>query len=937
MRVASRTVQGLGDSEGPRVTGKPLSALNRLEQLQRHRANIRRVARELNVDFSSGAPGRRNLVPQQGKAPDAAKVAPGVTDAASMRQGSSVSSSESAPAPATRPQGIVIPVIGIPSTSKATPLSSVSMRGTDGLHREAADAAAPSLLSETPEHEDRLQQSARSVEDEEEERPPTIGQDVFDALRHFDPQSASPAHDGVVQLSTTGIRGPALEQETHVASVLSSEGTLKLTGTESSLGPGFSPGRSPVSARHGLSMEEREAPSSTCQAHADKCVACACAFQTADSLFCRRCGHKREAASPTKATVPTAENVSTASLERSQGIQSGTAPTPEEKDMALGAILDRWQQQLANFQHAVETASMVPQSPLASAHDCLASMEESPLLGKDSDPEAFVRQIKRELGIDTGPLKSLGSLLSPTDSSDLLDVSMSEVLPATPALPTFTPARASQPEKQESRNVPGISPTSAVTDFSHAALPEGEASSSKPSPAPPAFTPASASQPEKQASRVVPGMSPTSAVTDFSHAALPEGEASSSKSSMLLVAADTGVAEGTGALVAGGSSEGGAISNPPPPDEALLIRLKALEAEVSRLKGEAATAAASGVQSCQESPRRPEEREKPPAGPADPAAADPAGLLNSLAFSLLSSANSSVFQFDGGHSGITPVPPLRLPSSAPAQAAASFPASTAHADVEPGRADRVEMEVQAALEEEKSFKDRVKEVLAQELQAIPTPLPKPCGIDAQVGTEDILIDAQVGTDELPAGEGPLIQEHSRVVVGKASEVSSGPLPARMASPSQKPSSQEPESFSTRFSGVSHAQGSRFAAGWRAGDCSSSIRPAVPSQSAAWAVPSPKTHSTAHAIPSHLQSWAGPCLRGAGWHAASQAAHAQHYKPSPVFSQQPQGPAMPAAPGRVLPVTSSSSSSPDSQQDDAMLMRAYEVYRRQQIEILSTRD
>eukprot|EP00913_Durusdinium_trenchii_P032798 g30703.t1 len=81
---------------------------------------------------------------------------------------------------------------------------------------------------------------------------------------------------------------------------------------------------------------------------------------------------------------------------------------PEPVDETFAGILSRWRQQFAEFQRALGEASSWEAKPMEPGWFGSAGpsevVETWPL--EDENPEAFVQRIKRELGIESGPLGS---------------------------------------------------------------------------------------------------------------------------------------------------------------------------------------------------------------------------------------------------------------------------------------------------------------------------------------------------------------------------------------------------------------------------------------------------------------------------------------------------------------------------------------------------
>jgi len=106
------------------------------------------------------------------------------------------------------------------------------------------------------------------------------------------------------------------------------------------------------------------------------------------------------------------------------------APEPTPTDFTFAGILERWRQQHSEFQHAVNHVSASPagQVKLPARFDASIDEPNSPPTGglADDDPECVLQRIKRDLGLETSPLahemetvgsKDFGLLLSETSSA----------------------------------------------------------------------------------------------------------------------------------------------------------------------------------------------------------------------------------------------------------------------------------------------------------------------------------------------------------------------------------------------------------------------------------------------------------------------------------------------------------------------------------------
>lgn len=287
---------------GVRAGTRP--ADGRFERLQRHRENIRRIARELNVDVSSG------LV-------------------RSSRQGDDRTGSASVPPSAVQPKKTsLVEETSRPSTSKTNKL---------------------------------------------ETSQPDLGEEIFDALQHYQPPKqteetavapeSSQGHSGqgAVSSSPAGAEGSPGPQ---TPSLPTATQTLTHTGS-SVLEDAMAAGAA------GTSAALAEAEIRPCRS---------CGHATPAGRFCQHCGQRLEANDPS-------------SPAKEEGVASGPqdAEEPVNVDETFGSILSRWRQQFADFQRALGDAP--------SPEDVAPT--SFPL---DGDPEAFVQRIKKELGIDAGPL-----------------------------------------------------------------------------------------------------------------------------------------------------------------------------------------------------------------------------------------------------------------------------------------------------------------------------------------------------------------------------------------------------------------------------------------------------------------------------------------------------------------------------------------------------
>ena len=287
---------------GVRAGTRP--ADGRFERLQRHRENIRRIARELNVDVSSG------LV-------------------RGSRQGDDRTGSASMPPSAVQPKKTsLVEETSRPSTSKTNKL---------------------------------------------ETSQPDLGEEIFDALQHYQPPKqteetavapeSSQGHSGqgAVSSSPAGAEGSPGPQ---TPSLPTATQTLTHTGS-SVLEDAMAAGAAGASSAALAEAEIRPCRS--------------CGHATPAGRFCQRCGQRLEANDPS-------------SPAKEEGVASGQdAGEPVNVDETFGSILSRWRQQFADFQRALGDAP--------SPEDVAPT--SFPL---DGDPEAFVQRIKKELGIDAGPL-----------------------------------------------------------------------------------------------------------------------------------------------------------------------------------------------------------------------------------------------------------------------------------------------------------------------------------------------------------------------------------------------------------------------------------------------------------------------------------------------------------------------------------------------------
>lgn len=278
----------------------------RFERLQRHRENIRRIARELNVDFSSGlARGHRHSA----------------TEVTSVRP--------------------------------EAPLDETS--------RPSAPKVGPVGPGESPE----------------------LGEEVFDALRHYQPRPA-PAPEEPVAVAAREPSDGSGGQGNVVAS------SPALAGSP---GDDQAPSLAAATLTHTGSSVLADAlvPSGGGEASASF----EAASQAEPALHCGSCGH---VASSSQRFCQHCGQRLEASAEATTSAQDQGAPSRPEADQSatvdetFGSILSRWRQQFADFQRALGDA---PGQETA---------ETAPPAFDDGDPEAFVQRIKRELGIDAGPL-----------------------------------------------------------------------------------------------------------------------------------------------------------------------------------------------------------------------------------------------------------------------------------------------------------------------------------------------------------------------------------------------------------------------------------------------------------------------------------------------------------------------------------------------------
>jgi len=547
-----------------------------------------------------------------------------------------------------------------------------------------------------------------------------------------------------------------------------------------------------------------------------------------------------------------------------------------EEDQTFASILARWRSKFADFQRALGTEVVVP-SPGA---------REPSLL--DGDPEAYVRKIKQELGIDSG----LPGIYDVHEGSLPEADAAEEVLWAGPvAMGTGDAQKEVAGEKADvEQDLPGAAAAAEIYVQAAEAMPEVEPSRPSSTPAEP-----SASQPPEQS-----------------------------------------------------------------PDQ-VLTRLLALEAEVVRLRGGPSTLRPDSPEA--DSPRRPEESE------------DRGEVRNSLALSLLSS--SSVFaasdlcsspprqsalsmlqaqqrEADGRleDMGLPGRPSLLgaamgnsdpiakaaqveavepLPREHVVQQVASPPA-VADSAVQVGMTKTAAASVQTEQEQLEALAEVVAEVELPVADVVPaaaatssTPAPPR---DVGKGLKEAEEKEASGEEEGPRPPELQTQEaKSQTSMDAPSlppEVGSGPLPARAASRDSEVPPQMPPRASLAPRGRSEplvlpSPGSWPGVARTPGPCmypcvQAPLPPRLPNMAEGgpprWDAPSSP----------EAGSWR-PCMPGV--RQSPPPSHAQAFAAPPAIPGWQPGLRVAAPP-----------SAASTTQDDLLLARAYEVYRQQQIDLMS---
>lgn len=331
------------------VSGKPAPVQARLERLQRHRENIRRCARELGLDLSANAAASRRRV-----------QANPYSIENSSREGMAVR------------MGVEN---GMPSREELESTSSSTVqRGTIAAsasheaptHAETSVSSSAVVLQATPP-------KSRSPAATAGEDALAIPQDIFDALRHYEPWPSR-------VVATSPSRAPE-------------EATSPSKGSKS---PG-----------------------------AEVCA-------TPDS------GSQELQFGLTRGSSVAAEGRDDDDATRSWSPSAGLPPVPRQ-DYTFGAIIGRWRQQFDEFQHALTDANQGSRSN-GSQHQLYAPLSGSAAeVEAETDPEQWLRRIKRDLGIDSGPwVAGLDA-----DTKELMEVSVTAP-PAQQHLPLWRDRTSAQ-------------------------------------------------------------------------------------------------------------------------------------------------------------------------------------------------------------------------------------------------------------------------------------------------------------------------------------------------------------------------------------------------------------------------------------------------------------------------------------------------------------
>eukprot|EP00930_Biecheleria_cincta_P039728 TRINITY_DN27284_c0_g1_i2.p1 TRINITY_DN27284_c0_g1~~TRINITY_DN27284_c0_g1_i2.p1 ORF type:complete len:1052 (+),score=209.54 TRINITY_DN27284_c0_g1_i2:72-3227(+) len=1051
MRVPGRNNPWRGSGEGLAVSGTSAPALGRLDRLQRHRENIRRTARELGLDLS-GSLGSSRPAASSSRRPGAPH-APDLQEheEASLQNewagGTVASSSSLQPSPQAFQS----------STSKSAALASPSSPGP----LELSTSGTSSLLEPT------ASQSASCAEQPDlcasqhpPDEMPTLTQELFEVLRHFENPGAAAAEAARHEAQALGspVLSPPPRQPLSPAPIGGSAGGCSrpqgedgegsahasLSATEALLGA-YSTDRDAQPEHLGFTEEMLSRTSA--------CPHCGSRYLL-DSIYCRSCGTKRqvEAASSSLRSAeslaavwpgspPPAEGSSTA-----RGSLTTTSPKNQEPDLAFGAILGRWRQQFVDFQHAVDTTCGATQS--ASGLEQAADHHRS-LSSTDSDPEAVLLRIKRDLGLDVSPpplVQSLGPPWVSVNGEDPLRDLLGS--PTGDDVDLLSGDRRSDEVTMTDFFFPAPGPTAAPATAS--ALP----------PLPPPSLGPSSSSSSKSA------MPAGAATADDVAAAFHHPAATIAATGSPAAASDC--AEGSPdrdcpghakpAVTAGGAAERSSSDDVPCPvlspalDQALLDRLQVLEAEVLRLQQEqrrhgpmrgttSAGLAGTGEQpeSCPPSPQRPEDR----GSLAD--LAEHSVALSSLALS----ASSSLF----GHSstqgiaaGTLSMDPEARPEELRAEATVPMlwsekpskvaPASDASAEKTRPNLEAATKPADVGLEASapepadarmKATSDLVLDAetcIKAGRAAMPEPVAKD-SIKASLGVAPMLAEASVnlssgstleeppeagaaraapaascfpskltevgvgtGDDiwpaELACGEGgtqpPPVWRPTASAVrpwAPSPEAGSGPLPSRTAGPSQQQErhAAPPPPLLQGAGGCCHWQlhygeppesqlGLPKAAYCHAGAGVHHLRPpsplprygAAPAAAAALASQAvgsggypPTTWDWQGARPPGRGGAAAPWCGGLGpgsrhlpphlpptqQHGPPQASDGSSLTAAPPFLGAAACPPAPCGVGRGTQPHSSWPGA-NSTEDDVLLLRAYEVYRRQQLDLMGTR-
>jgi len=361
------------------VSGTPAPVASRLERLRRHRENIRRCARELGVDLLNGSSG-----PCIGSSSSFSAPPHHCDGVARTRIG---------PTAASGGSGGPMPLAAAAATAAAD--ADAVVRGPRAEQQRFEESARRCLGDEGEKSSHCGMRSVGSVSLKTEERtaaigdgsmrrgaePPSMIDDIFDVIQYYrDDHEPRPLPTPVAAPSLSGLAAESEEVDTTTAvadvsvdvealcatsgstssaafSATSASEALRVTGTQSSLGHELSGAEGPSSSH--VVVEARGA------------LAAGAASGSCD----RACAVLSSPSAPPEAA----------------GM--------EHKDFTFGDILERWRQQYSDLQRAVGEVSGNPGTQTQAPGGSPMKVGALP----DGDPDAFLQQIKRELGIDADP------------------------------------------------------------------------------------------------------------------------------------------------------------------------------------------------------------------------------------------------------------------------------------------------------------------------------------------------------------------------------------------------------------------------------------------------------------------------------------------------------------------------------------------------------